>query len=273
VSKHNILTEQEFLEFKFKHKRTLQYIETYRKENNLLKKDMNILDWGCGRGRETLWLRENGYNAYGVDIDEKPINNGIALFKAYGYDPLVLSLITLNNKTKFPENYFHFTYSNQVFEHVSNIESVANEIRRITRNNGAGFHVFPAHKCIQEGHLFMPFVHWLPKNKLRKYFISFYVIFGKEPFWPALDKSNIKNKINTYYQYSINKTFYRKYSDLKSVFERWDFHVRSEIINSPHIKNHKYFGKLSNFKLIGDAIHYLLRNYKTIELFITKSHR
>ncbi|UCC21301.1 MAG: methyltransferase domain-containing protein, partial [Promethearchaeota archaeon] len=37
---------------------------------------MKILDFGCGRGLFVLWLKEHGYNAYGIDIDPIPIKNG-----------------------------------------------------------------------------------------------------------------------------------------------------------------------------------------------------
>ena len=78
MSKHNILTEEEFLKFT-PNKRILNYIEIYRKENGLKRGDMNILEWGCGRGCEVLWLRKEGYKVYGIDIDNEPINNGMGL--------------------------------------------------------------------------------------------------------------------------------------------------------------------------------------------------
>ena len=81
MSKHHVLTEQDFSEYT-PSQRILRYIESYRRDRNLEAKEMNILDWGCGRGRTVLWLREQGYNAYGVDIDIEPIRNGIGLLAA-----------------------------------------------------------------------------------------------------------------------------------------------------------------------------------------------
>lgn len=235
MSKHSILTEEEFQKFT-PNRRTLNYIEACRKKKGLKREEMNILDWGCGRGREVLWLRKEGYNAYGIDIDNEPINNGIGLFKVKGYEDSTLRLLSSDGKTDFPNDYFHFTFSNQVFEHICNIESVVLEIGRITIDGGIGFHVYPAHKYIVEGHLFMPFIHWLPKNMLRNYLIIIYVILGKEPHWQELNDIKFIEKVNIYYQYSINKTFYRKYSNVKRVFQKNGFHVSFETINNPKLK-------------------------------------
>lgn len=261
--------EEEFLTF-ISNKRTLHYIDAYRKKRNLKREEMNILDWGCGRGRDVLWLREQGYNAYGVDIDIESIRNGINLFKAKGYDDLTLGLLSPEGKTNFPDNFFHFTFSNQVFEHVSNIEAVADEIRRITVKNGMGYHVYPAHKYVVEGHLFMPFIHWLPKNKLRKYLILVYVYLGREPRWRELEDSRFSKKVEAYYQYSINKTYYRKYPDVRKAFQNNGFRVIFDTINRPKVQNNKFIGKLTNYKLSKSVLNYLLLTFKSQDLLIYK---
>ena len=269
MSKHSTLTVEEFSKYT-PNERTIHYLETYCNKRNLKREEMNILDWGCGRGREVLWLREQGYNAYGIDIDIEPIRNGIELFKAKGYEDSSLRLLSPDGKTDFPDDFFHFTFSNQVFEHVSNIGSVAAEIGRITIIGGIGFHIYPAHKYIVEGHLFMPLVHWLPKNIIRKYLISAYVVLGKEPYWPQLKDSEFKEKVNTYYQYSISKTFYRRYFYVKKVFQNNGFDVSSEMINNPKVINHKLLGKFTNLPTSDLLINYLLFTFKSVELLIKK---
>lgn len=205
MARYDILTEKEFSKHEV-HYRIIEHIEIYRKSKELKKKEMKILDWGCGKGGDVLWMLEKGYNVYGVEIDMEVMNKGMELFRKKGCDPSRLRLLSPSGKTDFPDNFFDFTFSDQVFEHISNLESVAAELGRVTAKEGAGLHIYPAHKYLVEGHLYMPFVHWLPKNILRKYLIALYVTLGKEPKWKELQ--NISEKINGYYRYSIDQTFY-----------------------------------------------------------------
>ena len=271
MSKHNILTEEEFARYT-PSERTIYHLESFVKNKNLKKKQVNILDWGCGRGRDVLWFKEQGYNTYGVDIDQKAIKNGIGLFKKRGYEDTFLSTIGPDGKTIFSDNFFHFTYSNQVFEHISNIESVAAELARITVNNGIGFHVYPAHRRIVEGHLYMPFVHWIPKYWIRKYLIFICVCLGREPKWAELTNCGLIEKTKAYFNYSTNKTFYRSYFTMKSVFEKNGFNVHFETINHPQLKNNKLVLSLTSYSMFKRIIQYLLLTFLTVELFIDRSN-
>lgn len=269
MSKHNILTEEEFTGH-IPNKRMLTFLEDYLIKTGAKRSEINILDWGCGRGKDVLWLKEEGYNAFGVDIDPEPIQNGENLFREKGYSDPGLSLIDHYGRTNFLDNYFHFIFSNQVFEHINNIELVAAEFQRITTKSGMGYHVYPAHRYIVEGHLFMPFIHWLPKNQLRKYLIFAYVLFGCEPKWQELKKKGLMQKTETYYSYSVNKTFYRTYSHIRKIFEKNGFVVNFETINNPKLSKYGLLHKLTHHRLSRKVIDYSLVTFKSVELLVTK---
>ncbi|MGM0532140.1 MAG: class I SAM-dependent methyltransferase [Bacteroidota bacterium] len=269
MSKHKGLTLEEYAAYS-PDKKIPAYLEAYRKKNQLEKEEMNILDWGCGRGLDVLWLRDKGYNAYGVDIDSEPISNGIDLFKAKGYEASTLRQSSPEGKTDFPDGFFHVVISNQVFEHVSDIEAVAEETRRVTREGGTGYHIFPSSKRIIEGHLFMPFIHWLPKNKLRKYLIAICVMLNIEPHWPELDDMKLREKTDAYFEYSINHTFYRKPSFLRRKFRKHGFHVSFETINNPRLTNHKLLGPLTKYRLSRSLINFVLLSSFHVELHLEK---
>lgn len=270
MSKNIELTELEFNEFQFLNIRSLQYLKNYLSESGKDKSEIRILDWGCGRVRQTLWLNEKGYKTYGVDIDSLPINNGLGLFIEKGYSQKTLSLIDQNCKTQFPDDYFDYIYSNQVFEHIKDIENVAKEMSRITKSGGHGFHVLPAQHSVIEGHLHLPFVHWLPKNVLRKYLISIFVFLGVEPKWSGLKSKDRIEKIEILYRYMNEKTFYRKYSSIKTLFNRYGFLTSSEIINNPKLTETSLFTMISGNKFLVKLIHAFIRNYKTIEFLVKK---
>lgn len=266
MSKNDVLTEEEYSKFKMD-QRTLNFMKAYCHQHHLQQNELNVLDWGCGRGRSVLFLREQGYNAFGVDIDPKPIENGKAFFHQKGYDPLIMNLIDQEGTTKYAEGFFHFTFSNNVFEHIRDKELVVKELRRVTKPGGVSFHTFPPHKGIVEGHLFMPFVHWLPKNRSRKYLIFACVALGKEPRWEELNGMTVKEKTEVYYQYSLNKTHYKKYSEIKQIFKKNGFQVNYKILDHPKLMKYKVIHKLTNNRLLRSLIEHLLLTFKLVHMY------
>jgi SAM-dependent methyltransferase len=269
MPKSDILTQAEFADFS-PNERILHHIEAFRQSQNLRKEEMRLLDWGCGRGRSVLWMREQGYQAYGIDIDCIPIENALPLIREKGYPGDILHLLNENGKTDFPNNFFDFTFSGQVFEHVADMDLVAAEIQRITRPGGMGFHEYPSYRHVREPHLFMPIVHWLPKSFLRRWLIALYVRLGVEPHWPEVDTASLQKKIETYYRYSIEKTHYRKHTEIQKIFEQHGFDVTFETINHPRIQKHKIMGKLTRHKLTRGIVNYLLLTFRHQELSIKK---
>ncbi len=169
--RHDILTEEEMSQFVLD-KLIMKKILQHQEEMMLDNAEFNILDWGCGKGNAVAYLRKKGYNAFGVEVDKEMLQNGRSLFLRRALNPDdLLSLLGPGGKTKFPDGYFHFVYSYQVLEHTNDIGLIASEINRITIDSGAGLHCYPARFCVIEPHLFMPLIHWAPKNNLRKQLI------------------------------------------------------------------------------------------------------
>lgn len=270
MSKHNMLTAEEISKFVIESE-LLEYIEPYRNKMNLEKQELNILDWGCGRGRSVLRLREQGYNAFGVDIDPEPIKNGRVLFLKRGFDAkTILTLVNPDGKINFPDNSFHFVFSEHVFEHVQDIESVAAEIQRVTTPGGLGLHRYPASKEIVEGHLHLPFVHWLPKNGLRKALIFIFLLIGQDPKWEELQGKSIYKRTQTYFGYSIHKTYYRSPRTIRQVFKRNGFDVDFVTINNPKLRKLGLLYKLIRAEPWRSIVNWGLTTFKLVELFTIK---
>ncbi len=136
-----------------------------------------------------------------------------------------LKLIDASCLTPFPNNYFDVIFSEEVLEHIADLTLVRlrREMSRITRDGGKHLHLFPAKWHLVESHLYMPAIHWLPKNFLRLALIYFYVLIGVEPHWKELSHSNIGEKAKNYYQYSVNKTYYRSLKVLENIFTSGSF--------------------------------------------------
>lgn len=221
-NKHHTLTVKEIDTYEIDN-RIRHQIDRFLEENpKMAPSDVRILDWGCGRGRAVLTLLEDGFSAYGVDIDKKVMKKGYPLFDNAGYNP-EKHLLPVSDLNDFPDGYFHLIFSEQVFEHVANVERVIKIQSRLLAKDGIGCHVFPAAKMVEESHLDMPFVHWLPKNKLRKLWISFMMLLSKKPEtqWPETEGASFREEVNVYYNYLNNSTFYRDNRKLKRLFNRY----------------------------------------------------
>lgn len=237
--KHDILTEKEIDDYQLD-SRIDHQIQRYLENNSAVQaNELRILDWGCGRGRAVLKLLEKGYSSYGTDIDKDVMENGYSLFREYGYSP-ENHFKRVSNLNEFPDGFFHFIFSEQVFEHVKNIEAVIQMQARLLAPGGIGCHLFPAARMIRECHLNMPIAHWFPKNRSRKLWISFMMLLSKKPevTWPETENTSFSQEVNVYYNYLNNRTFYRDNRKLKQLFEQYGFEANYLIkgIDSPKRK-------------------------------------
>ena len=205
-------------------------------------KNIKILDWGCGKGDLINYLSSKNFDCYGVEISKLKLNKNISEYEKNTNKKIYL--INSDNKTNFEANYFDFIFTNQVIEHVSDKESFLLEINRILKKGGCSYNILPAKHRINEVHLKMPFVHWLPKNYFRKYLIYFFNLF-KFNHWQECLSLTFNDKVNHYYNYSINKTFYLDANKLFNKFEKFGFYVIDQPIKIKFLNN-SFFRFLRN---------------------------
>jgi SAM-dependent methyltransferase len=163
---------------------------------------VRVLDVGCGRGGTVAWLVEQGFDAYGLDVGAGYIANGLA-YLGEG------RLFVLNgDRYPFPDDYFDFVISDQVFEHVADLDQLAREVARITKLGGGGLHIFPAKWILVEPHMLMPMVHWLPKGPARRRAIRLALRTGRAA--PYFTDHTLDERVQIYADYSESETFYRR---------------------------------------------------------------
>ena len=198
---------------------------------------MNVLDWGSGRGEYVAWSRDAGYNAFGADIRQEATDRGKELLEAHGHaDARVVTTIRACGQTDLPPDFFHFVFRHYVLEHVADLDAVTREIARVTAPEGCGFHVYPGKPRPIEPHLFMPFVHWLPKNPTRKWAIAACLACGIEPRWDWLAAASFGRKTQAYYDFIINETFYRPFREVRHSFSKVGFVVTPVAAEHPALR-------------------------------------
>ncbi|MGI9432043.1 MAG: class I SAM-dependent methyltransferase [Myxococcota bacterium] len=246
-------------------------IEEFRAKRGLEKSEMRILDWGCGRGRTVLWLRDQGYDAYGVDVDERPIRNGRILAQKRGLDAdRILTWLDPEGRSPYPDGFFHYTGSDQVFEHIPDLPLAAREIARVTEKQGGGAHIFAPRFLPVEGHLFMPCVHWLPKNRLRHAYIRAMVGLGVEPDLPSYRGMSAAERAERYYRFSCDQVFYRSPRAIRAAFEGSGFGVRFDTVNSVSVREHRIVGPFARNRLVAPLLNKVLVEALSIHLLLAR---
>jgi|SRR5215510_7573210 len=260
------LTEAEFATFT-PNTEVVRYLELTRQRLGLARADMRVLDWGSGRGDYVAWLRRAGYDAYGAEIRQAATNRGKDLFRTLGLDhDRVIRPISPDCKTDLRAGTFHFVFTHYVLEHVADLDAVTAEIARITAPGGCGFHVYPGKLRPIEPHLFMPFVHWLPKNLARKWLIRACLACGFDPKWDWLASATKQRKAEAYYAFCNHETFYRRFRRVRGSFNRVGFEVTPVSADHP---------ALARLRVLPETLRRLLVElpvmmFQTVEIVVRK---
>ncbi len=92
-----------------------------------------ILEIGCGRGYTTKKIQEIVPQTFGIDLNEKAVQNGVAR-----------NLQTMNAESlQFPDNTFDKIYSFHTIEHIPNIAKALQEMARVLKPGGKVLLVYP----------------------------------------------------------------------------------------------------------------------------------
>jgi len=245
----------------------VRYLEATRARLGLEKRDLNVLDWGSGRGEYVLWLREAGYNAFGAEIRAAAALRGNKVFAARGLDfEHLVRPIGSDCRTDLPNGYFHFVFTHYVLEHVADLDAAAREMARLTAPGGSGFHVYPGKLRPIEPHLFMPFVHWLPKSPARKWAIRAYVACGIEPRWGWLSTADAETKTRAYFDFVMLETFYRRFAQVRRSFDAVGLYVTPVSAEHPTLRRLATLPRVLRKPLVEAPV----MAFRTVEILVRK---
>lgn len=140
---------------------------------SLVPKEGRILDYGCGKGGTVEEGVKRNLDIFGVEAFSHGSGTTIKeeLQDKNLLDQRVKELVGCH--IPFPDHHFDLVISNQVFEHVVELDEVLKEIDRVLKPGGKVLCLFPSKEVIREGHCGILFAHWLPKSKMRYYWLLF----------------------------------------------------------------------------------------------------
>ena len=95
--------------------------------------NLDVLDFGCGRGDLVRAMRHSGLNARGCDLSAN-----------VGADEHLSPIPLDPYRLPYPDDSFDLVISTSVFEHAQRTEECMAEIHRVLRTGGVAMHGFPA---------------------------------------------------------------------------------------------------------------------------------
>ncbi len=171
----------------------LPEIFTVFKKNKVTR----VLDFGCGTGRNSIYLAKSGFQVYGFDISNAAIEQAKANLAKRGLNAH-LRVWNMLDPLPYGNNIFDAVIAVRAMYHarVSDIKKVVREVVRITKKNGYLFLYGPTYKQFLEykkrgqrskeiehktyvdtaGPLRGIPYHYFTKEELRKIFGRFYII-------------------------------------------------------------------------------------------------
>ncbi|MGD1048137.1 MAG: class I SAM-dependent methyltransferase [Candidatus Krumholzibacteriaceae bacterium] len=139
---------------------------------------IRILDMGCGNGHLMAFLQRMlpqlrpglAFEIYGFDVTDSRVQESGCFAETLAFlgqqFPAVdwrrrMFQIRSREEWPFPEGHFDYVVSNHVLEHVFDHDFAFAQMRRVLAPEGTAVHLFPLKCCIREGHLRLPFAHWI----------------------------------------------------------------------------------------------------------------
>lgn len=107
--------------------------ESIIKDNHIT----NILEIGCGQGRDALHFSHLGYNVYALDISEKAINFVNEMKQSLNYKNITAIIHDIEKPLNHSNEFFDFVYSNltlQFFD-IDSLQKIFNNISTIMKKN------------------------------------------------------------------------------------------------------------------------------------------
>jgi SAM-dependent methyltransferase len=228
-----------------------------------------ILDYGTGSGEIVEEGRRTGLEVYGCEVFYEGGSTRKEIEKKGWLGTIVREID--NGVIPFGDGFFDVVTSNQVIEHVENLDAVLGEVHRVLKPGGCFLSIFPTKERIGEGHCGIPLIHWFSRNSpFRFYYALAMRLMG---FGYFKGSKSASQWVNDFLQWIDSFTYYRSADMIFTAFGRY-FEVTSR--ESDYISfrlNHhewRHLPRLLEFPLIEPLGCQLLRRFACMVVLARK---
>lgn len=199
---------------------------------------LRILDAGCGDGELLLAIHrhlppliDRPVELYGFDVSNARIQKSdffaAALAKLSDAVPDIAwkdRFVQIRTSDPWPFRADHFDYvvSNQVLEHVADINAYMANLARVLRPGGQSINLFPTRSLFLEGHVGAPLAHRVQSNDTREWLLTMFArarLSRRGPMRMAPGQ-NPEDYGRTRSEYVATQTFYRSFRELAEAAHR-----------------------------------------------------
>jgi SAM-dependent methyltransferase len=174
---------------------------------------VRVLDYGCGAGKVVKALQERNIDASGCDVFYEGGDYSAHI------DPSVKpgSIRRMESDAiPFDEGTFDYVITDQVMEHVENLDVVLAEIARVLKPGGRILSMFPDKGVWREGHCGIPLLHKFPKNsEARIYYAALLRVIG---FGHHTENKTAMQWSRDFCSWLDDWTHYRSLDDIESTY-------------------------------------------------------
>ena len=231
-----------------------------------------VLDHGCGKGLLVEAGVSKSIDFYGVEMFSH--GSGIGIKDEIACKGLLGNRIKeiVDHKIPFPDEYFDLVVSNQVLEHIPDIEPVISEIGRVLRADGLFLCIVPYQEAFMEGHCKIPFAHWFrAESAFQYYWLYVFKVLG---FGRRKKEKDPRVWANYFSAWLKDNTFYRTFPEINGLFKK-NFQ-RVEYIEDEYIKfrlllrNNKYFSHFATQPVIKFFSRWFCRRFGSLVIVARK---
>ena len=205
-----------------------QILEVLSRELPKLNPHPAIVDAGCGDGALVAKINDRFHaRVSGFDSSEYGLIEDSVVGVFAGDKSADIRLTLPDGKWPFEDSTVDVVVSNQVLEHVADLDQFCSEAKRVSRPGALGVHVFPTRHVLFEWHVKLPIVHRLRDHDLRSKVIEVFSQRGLGGYRKTALPLGVeaRNFAESHADYLRTHTTYRTWREIADTFHSYGFRV------------------------------------------------